>query len=135
MGAFDEVMFAKGLLPSGTPRFAQEPGHCFQTKDFDHPFLDLYEVNHDGRLLCIREGGQMLEPPRDTEYHGDLEVYTGNTCAAASGVVYTKTGEDCEWVELSLRFTHGRLERITVVRQKRGPARPMSEFLRRVRNG
>lgn len=110
MGMFDEVIIDYEL--PGRPAYAGKD-HRFQTKDFGC-HLDLYRITEDGRLLyrqverewveneSSKIGGHLKiakEEWIDTEFHGDLNVYTLNDRLPCSG-----------WVEYTIRFTHGAVE-------------------------
>ena len=122
MGMFDEVLIEVPIpdLPSGK----LFDGACWQTKDFEMPYLDLYRISAAGRLE--REAGHS-EPLTDAEreempaslrewrttkwirdgwediaYHGMLDL-----CHIAD---YGKPSQ--EFVELRATFTHGQLEKL-----------------------
>lgn len=111
MSMFDEVIIDYEL--PGRPAYAVKE-HRFQTKDFGC-HLDLYRITEEGQLLyrqverewtkdeSSRIGGFygiVSEQWIDTEFHGDLNVYTLDTTEQPySG-----------WVEYTIRFTHGKVE-------------------------
>jgi len=120
MGMFDEVSFAAGVLPPDLPAWSTDPSHQWQTKDFEYPYLERYAVTSDGRL--VKDG-------HDIDFHGDLGVHTLNSRASGPGGYYTQNGEPCEWLRLSVRFTHGRLESVRIIEHEILPARPYAEYL------
>jgi hypothetical protein len=129
MGMFDDVTFAPGLLPPETPTFARKPGYRFQTKDFDHPSIDRYHVTADGRLEKYERTADGEKRVGEIPYHGDIDACAGNSVGGVAGHAFTLNGEDYEWIDLTLRFTNGQLERITIKTAERHPALPMTHPL------
>ena len=122
MGMFDTVRCAYPL-----PRHQDEE---FQTKDLAHlvhgeimlgGLLDHYEITGDGRLRVRRSQDEWIDDPEAffggysrsvkewwedlPDVHGDIRIYTS--------VDDPEGGRD--WVELSIRFTHGAVERVSEV--------------------
>jgi hypothetical protein len=112
MGMFDYLKCSYPL-PGEPPAFVTGADDDFQTKDMPDPMLDHYEITVDGRLL--KDGV-------DTNFHGDLEFYAFNASSGPLGF-YTRNGEDAEWVEYRVRFTHGRVESIEEIERTRESAR------------
>jgi hypothetical protein len=71
----------------------------FQTKHLECA-LDRYTITYDGRLIRHARRGWGAGPERDIEWplHGDISIYTSDAAK--------------NWVEYTVRFTHGRVERI-----------------------
>ena len=113
MGLFDDV-YCEADLPPGHP----ESERSFQTKSLGN-CLDRFTITKEGRLILhsvrYESSGEQSEGLRslrmtaiptgdvDTEFHGDMELYTS-------------VGD--RFVEYVARFTHGTLEWI----------RPLSEL-------
>jgi hypothetical protein len=76
----------------------------FQTKSLDCA-MQRYTITADGRLLRHPGGGLFDEPPRRFEkdvevpIHGDIEMHESWSPSPVE-----------EWVEYTVRFTHGRVE-------------------------
>ena len=90
MGLFDYVHVDR-------PGF--DPSEAFQTKDFDAPYMDRYDIAKDGRLIFTEwpKGGN-APPPKDMEFHGMLYFYT------------LRSNDD--WVTCEAKFTDGNLVEI-----------------------
>ena len=102
MGLFDTVCV---LMP--LPDFPAEAERDFQTKTLDDPYLRVYDLTADGRLVQIEAGGH--EPitgslPHDTEFHGVLNFYT-----------YIDAVEN--WWEYNATFTDGLCVSVERVRE------------------
>ena len=102
MGLFDTV---RCLMP--LPDFPAEAEPDFQTKTLDDPYLRVYDLTADGRLVQIEEGGLELNAefePHDTGFHGVLNFYT-----------YIDTVEN--WWEYNAKFTSGQCVSVERVRE------------------
>ena len=100
MGLFDTI---RCDFPLPDPRLQDVE---FQTKSLECAMLR-YTITADGRLLRHPGGGLFDEPPRsptlekDVELpiHGDIDMHEAWSPAPVK-----------EWVEYTVRFTHGRVE-------------------------
>ena len=112
MGMFDYVD-CKAPLPDGKPT----PPDLFQTKDFELPYMELYTITGEGRLVHhhveyesvkddTRPLGWYLKPKSerdiDLNFHGTLNFYDYNL----------KTDESREF---NAKFTAGNLVEILSV--------------------
>ena len=87
MGMFDYVRCAR-IMPDGV-----DGASCdFQTKDFDNPDMDVYEITSDGRLIGGPEGFD------GSTYHGFLEFYD-----------IVSKGEEQWWHSYRAKFSAGTL--------------------------
>lgn len=102
MGLFDYVR-CRHPLPDGF-----EPGDgLFQTKSMDCPYLNVYVITEDGRLIR-EDGGEDL-----SDFHGDLEFGWSNLTAGWNGFVATENDAEVDIRDYVARFSDGRLKRIT----------------------
>ena len=92
MGMFDTLV-CKWQLPQ---KYASLQDNEFQTKQFEC-MLDNYIITKEGRLIRKAERNRVKRRV-DTEYHGDLGIWTIND---------TK-----EFQRITVRFTHGKVEGI-----------------------
>lgn len=94
MGLFDDVR-CDVPLPDGFEggRWGQ-----FQTKTFPEPYMEKYTITREGRLL---HQPSLKHEPTDTNYHGILNFYGGDT--------------EGEWREYNAKFTDGQLVDIALV--------------------
>jgi len=91
MGLFDTVR-CEYRLPN--------PAHQdleFQTKDLDC-LLDHYVITLDGRLIRLASEFRRLERDIEWPYHGDIQIYAADP------------QRKDEFVDYTVRFTHGRVE-------------------------
>ena len=120
MGVFDYVR-CRARLP-GTPPAFVDASHEFQTKSFDDPWLERYEIT---------EAGVLMGPDGEIVSHdGEVEFYTSNVVGLAGGAYYTEAGEDAETVRYVATFDGGLLQGIRETERSREPARAAAELRR-----
>ena len=123
MGMFDEVR-CRYPLPAEIPPWVD----WFQTKDLSCD-MSQFEITEDGRL--VQTGAFFGETEDWSDYHGDVYFYTSNwSISTAQGQVYTRdgTGDNYISLEFCVRFTDGKVSRMTLVKREEYPAPPASAY-------
>jgi hypothetical protein len=108
MGMYDYVR-CEYPLPGNPPECFKD--ECYQTKDLDCT-LSTYTIRSDGRLASNVE---------DLHVTVTLTFYTNNVVASGPGV-YTRNGEDAQWIEYRATFVGGQLTTIEETENFREPA-------------
>jgi hypothetical protein len=96
MGMFDYVYVDQ-------PGF--DPDRSFQTKDFDMPYMNRYDITKAGRLVFTdwpKDDDIPGKAPVDTNFHGILNFYDYR-------------GDKEGWTEYNAKFTDGVLVNIAKV--------------------
>ena len=120
MGMFDYVKCER-IMPDGLDGHDQE----FQTKDFDCPYLNVYIITNNGRLVTDKYHQELVPenerpypdmpiigcikrvvdiPNYDLEYHGVLKFY---------GI-----DKNNKWHEYNAQFTDGQLVKLEATDEK-----------------
>lgn len=115
MGMFTYVKPAKEILPDEYKKYAHLE---WQTKDVVDCEMETLEVTPEGELFYVWWSRKLVESDKSffgffmepVEEHRDKQDYHGDM------VFYTSLGDpnksDWQFIELTARFTNGRLERI-----------------------
>lgn len=104
MGLFDEIKLDH-------PMFGEDRGHIGQSKDFDDPFMEDYEITPEGRLLHIDVTYEDRSDPNAKP--GSWESLSGSMTPVPTGTKTDQNWHGYIWVwgngdyEWRCKFTDG----------------------------
>lgn len=110
MGLYDYII-CRMQLPGRTPTWVQ-PDHPFQTKSLEC-WMKTYTIDEDGAFS-------------EVGYTGIIEFYDSNVVGSGPAL-YTRDGEDSEWVEYKAVVERGYVTSLEQTEYKRQAAWPSSK--------
>lgn len=120
MGMYDYVV-CRYPLPTAPPSWATDDQQ-YQSKSLDCR-MAVYEIGEDGRLRQCEAGAfESKFDDAPIPFHGVLEFYHSNWCAAAYGMVFTPDGADHESVTYEATLVDGLVEGIVETERTREPS-------------
>lgn len=119
MGMFDEV---RCKYPLPVPELQ---GNLFQTKSFDCPYMELYEIREDGTLWHEDvERAYQADPDAPLGYRMDRVRESWEQVRQTMEVrFYNCIGEsdatqECGWIEFSAYFVEGQLRELHTIQNR-----------------